>query len=499
MSPEIPDIIQAAYSPDVFRAAAQIWQQKLADHLQTVINGIGPVLNWQEPDTGISQASLSLSKADQPTETSGLPSTDELLQRFGAVVDLVLRSGQNLHHPHYIGHQVPASVPLAGLFDAIGTITNQVMAIFEMGPWATSVEYALINKLAEKIGWDPARSSGLLTHGGSLANLTALLTARNVAIPDSWERGVPSNAVLVAHADAHYCVTRSAGILGLGSQQVVKVDLDHRRRMNPDHLNRVLTELQRNGKQVIAVSACACATPIGAFDPLEQIADLCERHQVWLHVDAAHGGSALMSRKHRHKLAGIERADSVVWDAHKMLFVPALCAAVLYKNRDHSFETFQQSAPYLFDPSAPGLAEFDSGMRTVECTKRATGFGLWGLWSILGDQIFETMVDRTFMLGQTFHQMLSDADDFEPLHEPECNIVAFRFLPETIRSKSPADIDQFQRTLRAQLIRSGSFYIVQTQLNDQAALRVAIMNPVTTSNDLCQLMEAIRSCAKPGF
>ena len=155
-----------------------------------------------------------------------------------------------------------------------------------------------------------------------------------------------------------------------------------------------------------------------------------------------------MSRKYRARLAGIDRADSVVWDAHKMLFVPALCAAVLYRNREHRFETFRQNAPYLFDPSMPGMADIDSGMRTVECTKRATGFGLWGLWSLMGEQIFEQMVDRTMELALKFYELLSEAADFQTLHEPECNIVAFRYLPATMQAASPEEIDRFQRDLR---------------------------------------------------
>lgn len=482
----LPSLIHAAYSPETFRAASAVWQQKLSDHLQRVTAGEGPVLNWNEPGQTVQQAVRFLEQGDSPENA------EQLLRKFSLLVDQMLASGQNLHHPHYIGHQVPASVPLAGLFDAVGTMTNQVMAIYEMGPWSTAVEYALIRKLSEKAGWDPDQSSGLLTHGGSLANLTALLTARNVAIPDSWEAGVPSNAVLVAHADAHYCVARAAGILGLGTQQIVRVNLDERRRMNAEHLDQLLTGIRNTGRVAIAVSCCACATPTGAFDRLHEIADVCERHGVWMHVDAAHGGGALMSRRHRDKLSGIDRADSIVWDAHKMLFVPALCAAVLYKRRELRFETFRQTAPYLFDPSAPDMADYDSGMRTIECTKRAAGFGLWGLWSVLGEEVFEQLVDHVFAMAQQFWQMLIEATDFQPLHEPECNIVAFRYLPAEIADAPPAVQNRFQRELRTRLIRSGSFYIVQTQLNDLAALRVTIMNPLTTVDDLRELLDEIR-------
>ncbi|MCA9041798.1 MAG: aminotransferase class I/II-fold pyridoxal phosphate-dependent enzyme, partial [Planctomycetaceae bacterium] len=276
------------------------------------------------------------------------------------------------------------------------------------------------------------------------------------------------------------------------TQQVIKSKLDTKHRLDPQQLDQLLHQLKAEGETIMAVVACSCATPVGAFDPLEEIAAVCQEHQVWLHVDAAHGGAAIFSKQHRHLLKGIEKADSVICDAHKMMFVPALCAFVFYRNKDHRFETFQQSAPYLFDPSAPGMAEIDSGLRTIECTKRAVALGLWGLWSLLGEQIFADMVDVTFELGQILHQKLSSAPDFVPLHQPECNIVAFRHIPEPLRAASKAELGSFQREIRRRLIESGRFYIVQTEFEGYAALRVAIMNPTTTPEDLDQLLETLR-------
>ena len=139
-----------------------------------------------------------------------------------------------MHHPRYIGHQVPASVPLAALFDAIGAATNQGMAIYEMGPWGTAAERALIELLGQRLGYREGTFAGICTHGASLANLTALLTARNVALPTAWQAGMASGQappVLVVHQDIHYCVCRSAGILGLGSANIIKVPIDSDRRM----------------------------------------------------------------------------------------------------------------------------------------------------------------------------------------------------------------------------------------------------------------------------
>ncbi len=478
-------LIDKAWSPAEFGRLAEIWKQQLTEYLETVQQNEARVLNWNAPLDSISVATRFMETADE----------SDIELRFDALVKQILNSGQNLQHPRYIGHQVPASMPMAALFDAVGAVTNQGMAIYEMGPWAGAVEMAMVDALAEKIGWPADSFSGVVTHGGSLANLTALLTARNVVLAKSWESGIPRSGlppVMVAHAEAHYCIARSAGIIGLGTENVIPARLDDRRRIDPRLLDQTLSELKDKGHPIVAVAASACATPIGAFDPLNEIADVCEKHDVWMHVDAAHGGAVLMSRKHRHLLEGIERADSLIWDAHKMLFVPALCAFVFFRNKEHRFETFQQNAPYLFDPSAPGLAEFDSGLKTIECTKRAAAFGLWGVWSLFGSQIFEDMVDVTFDMGRQLYDKLLAADDFEPLNNPECNILTFRYLPEQVLAMSGEEQGDFQLKLRRDIIQSGDFYLVPTRKDGIGALRVTVMNPLTTADHLDELMKVIR-------
>ncbi len=487
--------IESAYDTELLRGAGHRLAELLANHLCAVQSGSGDVLPWHPPEECVRLA------ADLLKPAAECPDRQAVLDRFGSLVQTMLAHGQNLHHPRYIGHQVAASLPLAGLMDAVGSVTNQAMAIYDMGPWATAAEWAMVAELGRRIGWRPGSFAGLATHGGSLANLTALLTARNLVLGDSWISGFsrPTGAngagappVIVAHADAHYSVARSAGILGLGTRHVVRVGHDERRRMDPLKLDDTLTDLRRRGHPVVAVCACACSTPFGAFDPLEEVADVCRRHEVWLHVDAAHGGAACLSQRYRGLVAGLDRADSVTWDAHKMLFVPALCALVFYRDAAHRFAAFQQDAPYLFDPAAPGMADYDSGLRTIECTKRAAVFGLWGMWAMFGPQLFADLVDVTFALGKTFYEKLLAAADFEPLHEPECNIVAFRYVPQRLRN-APADVlGRFQMDLRRRIIESGRFYIVSTQIDGVGALRVTIINPLTTAEHLDELLETIR-------
>ena len=482
------DLKATAYSPALFAACGQQLCAQLETYLTQKHARVGRVTPVLDPPAMIAAAREWMQSA-APTTESGLQ------QRWSSMVDTMLAHAQNLHHPHYIGHQVPAPVPLAGLCDAMGSVTNQPMAVFEMGPWATAVERALVDALGEQLGFPSGTFAGFITHGGSLANYTALLTARNVALGDAWEQGVDVGTqapVMLTQADAHYSIARAAGMLGLGTRNVVKVGLDDRRRMDPAALRIELEQARATDRKVIAVCASCCTTPIGAFDPLPAIADLCEEFGVWLHVDAAHGGAACFSPRWRHLVGGINRAESVVWDAHKMLFVPALCAFVFYKNRDHRFEAFRQDAPYLFDPGDPGKADYDVGLQTVECTKRAAGFGLWGVWSLFGADLFRTLIEGTFDLAQQFHQLLEQEPDFLPLYEPQCNIVVFRYRPAEWAGLTEEELGLRQLALRRSLMDSGDFYITATKLHGMGALRVTIINPLTTILDLEQLLESLR-------
>lgn len=472
------------FSPGEFSRAIDVAVSQLKSHFEQVFSEQVPVQNWSHPMEKIERARHRLDEA--PVDAR--PTTE----RVRDLIDECLKNGQNLHHPHYIGHQVPGPLPLAGVFDAIGTITNQVMAVYEMGPWATAMERALIERMGEVIGLPAGEFAGLITSGGSIANLTALLTARNVVHGESWKAGMaalPHPPVLLVQQDAHYCIARSAGILGMGTNQVIRIELDSRRRMCPKSLAAELKSLSERGIPVTAVVACACATPIGAFDPLDEIADLCEQYGVWFHVDAAHGAAAAFSKKYRDLVRGLGRADSLICDAHKMMHVPALCAFVFYKQAKHRFAAFQQDAPYLFDPSSPGMADFDCGLMTMECTKRAASFGLWGVWSTYGPGVFADLVDATFSLADEAWQLIQSQNDFDAPYRPQCNILVYRYVPPRADISRANDMN---REIRRRLIESGDFYVSQTTIDGVAYLRMTVINPLTTIETITDLIEKIR-------
>lgn len=531
-------LIEIAYDANLTQQCGIVLLETLTQHLERVQSGQGPVQRWKDPEVNIADASRWLKAA-------GFSGRHDLVSQFRKLIDVSLERGQNLNHPRCIGHQVPAPLPLVGLFDAVTTMTNQVQGVYEMGPWGIAAERAVIEQIGNRVGYQGDEFGGLVTSGGSLGNLTALLAARNEACPWIWNEGnrpdhsrnpselnqedgadvgdagkkaVPmANSdsrksgqhsqmpVLIVQADAHYCIDRAAGVMGIGQSQVLRVALDEHRRMDVGALEKMLGRLSKEQVPVIAVVAVACSTAVGAFDPLDAIADVCAQHDVWLHVDAAHGGAVCISQRHKHLVTGLHRADSVVFDAHKMMFVPAVCAFVFYRKKHHRFRAFEQKAPYLFDPSAPDMSEYDNGMVTFECTKRSAALGLWGALSIFGFELFEQLVDRVFDRAQTLFELLDDASEFEVVACPQANIVVFRYVPEAARSRcgqqTEADrlrLSQLQLRLRRAMLESGFGYLTQTTLQGDVYLRCTIMNPLTEATHLTELLTELSNLG-PGL
>ena len=292
----------------------------IADYFAATRDGSGPV------STGLAPAELLARFADPP------PSGPRSIE---AVVDAlrteVLADSNRLWHPRYVGHQVSAPLPAAVWADAVVSALNQSVAVSEMSPVATAIETRLIRWFCELAGFGPG-SGGTMTTGGTEATVTALLAARSAAIPDVWDAGVGADPpVIVCGEHAHYAVTRAAGQLGLGLRGVVTVpSLDWR--MDVSQLLRTLDDLRDAGRGVMAVVATAGSTATGSFDDMESIGSICEERGLWLHVDAAHGGSALLSARHRHRLRGIPHARSIAWDPHKMMFLPLQAGMLLVRS-----------------------------------------------------------------------------------------------------------------------------------------------------------------------
>ncbi|CAM4026411.1 pyridoxal-dependent decarboxylase [Corallococcus sp. ZKHCc1 1396] len=478
--------LEAAYAPDAFRTTAHALMDQLADYLKAALKGGDmPVLPWAPPS--VNQERFATPFPEEPSaEPAGA---------FAHLMARVLEGSHHLHHPRYVGHQVTAPLPLAALCDGVSSLLNNGMAVYEMGPIATAMEHHVLAWMASRLGL-PDTTRGVLTSGGSAGNLTALLAARQAKAGfDAWNGGAhagPPLTVLVPRS-AHYCLARAVRIMGWGEGGLTPVDVDASFRVRPDALEGALQGALRQGRKPIAVVASAGSTATGAFDPLEPVADFAREHDLWFHVDGAHGAAASLSAKYRARVKGIERADSVVWDAHKGLLMPALVTAVLFRDGARSFDAFSQEAHYLFhvDDARPFS---DVGLRTLECTKEMMALKLYTCLSVLGTRLFEEAVTASYDQAQAFAGMLTAAPDFQLALPPDCNIVCFRHTPAHV---PPEDWDALQVRLREALVTSGKFYLVQTRLPDGVYLRTTLIHPLTRDADLEALLETLRGAAKP--
>lgn len=468
--------VRAAYAPDAFRAQGHAVVDQLADYLGRATSGVPiPVLPWVAPEDQLGA---------WPFEARDLPS---LLAR-------VVERSNHLHHPRYVGHQVTAPLPAAALCDMASALLNNGSAIYEMGPVSTALERLLVGFFARTLGL-AAGADGFLTSGGSAGNLTALLAARQAKAGfDVWTAGAlggPQLAVL-ASEQAHYSISRAARIMGLGAKAVITVPVDARYRMRADALVSTKRVADDAGMRVIAVVASAGSTATGAYDPLGPVADFCEAHDLWLHVDGAHGAAAAFSSRHGARLKGIERADSVILDAHKMLLMPALVTAVLFREARRSHSAFAQDASYLFASHEADPPWWDLAARTLECTKTMMSLKLYAALALHGPGFFAEYVDGMFALAQGFADRIEAASDFELPVRPECNIVCFRYRPAGCTG--PA-LDHLQVRIRQKLVTEGQFYLVQTTLPTGVHLRVTLVNPFTDDADLGNLLSAVRKAA----
>lgn len=469
--------LEEAFDPQRFRTLGHRWVDLLSGYLEQASGESEMPVLPVVPPAGM----LDLVESGFSTEPN-----EDLLERLASLI----AHSNHLHHRHYMGHQVATVLPQAALIEATNALLNNGMAVYEMGQMQTVMEHRVVQFLNRLLGF-PDNAGGVLTHGGSIGNLTALLAARQAkAGCDVWTEGHTEKYAVLVSEQAHYCVARAVQIMGWGAAGAVAVETDDKFRVTRESLERGFASARESGRKVLAVVASSCTTATGSFDPLMEVADFCSEHDLWLHVDGAHGASLAFSSAHRDRLRGIDRADSVVWDLHKLALMPGLITAVLFRDNRRSYEAFAQEASYLFEPVDQQRECFDVGRRTLECTKRGLGALAFILIQTHGTRLFGESVDLLIQRTRELAEMITEEEDMEVVTYPEANILCFRLLPT-----GEADADELNALVRRRIVDSGEFYVVQTRLKSVVWLRVAIMNPATRGEDLKQLIQILKRLA----
>jgi len=402
----------------------------------------------------------------------------------------IIENSTHLHHPGYVGHQVATAHPLSLLSDMVASLLNNGMAVYEMGQVSVAMEKAICERIGRLMGWDH-QAGGIFTSGGSLANLTALLAARErYSKGKYWEEGyyqAPDLAVMVS-SESHYCISRAAKIMGLGQRGMILLPVNNKFQTDIDQMEACYQAAVERGQEVFAFVANSGSTATGSYDALVPIGEFCKKHNIWLHIDGAHGGAVVFSEHHRVLLQGSSQADSITIDFHKLLQCSILCTSLVFKSIQDSYHTFAQGAQYLF--YEPTDEWFQVGKRTFECTKTMMVLKAYTLLHQLGEKALGANVEQQYQLAQDFSDYLIQTGVFKIACPPQSNIVCFRYVPDDVPVEQ---IDQLNAKIREHLVLEGNYYIVQTTIQGSYYFRTALMNPHTTLAHLKKLAHHIIS------
>ena len=474
----VSDVL-SAIEHDTDAAVGAAFARLISDYFEATRAGGGPV------STPSSPADLSR-RFDEPLPRGSRP-VAEVIARLERDV---LPDCNRLLHPRSMGHQVSAPLAAAVWTEGLTAALNQSGAVWEMSPVGTVIETQVIRWMCALAGFG-ADAGGTFTSGGTEATFAGLLAARQAALPEAWKQGVGANPpVVVCGEHAHYGVARAIGELGIGTDHVVVVP-SRDFRMDVNQLEQALERLRLEGRAVMAVVATAGTTATGSFDDLEAIGRLCEERGLWLHVDGAHGASALLSPAHRHRVAGIGRAHSIAWDPHKMMLMPLTASAVLVRREVDLEAAFSQAAPYLFH--AREGRNWDQGVRSFTCSRRIDALKVWVALQRYGADGLGALYDHLCARAMVMHDLVAARADFVTLHLPESNIFCFRYVGDG--RLDDAALDRLNLRMRENYNRSGAGWITTTVLGGRRVLRATLMNPRTTAADLESVLDGLAAMA----
>jgi aromatic-L-amino-acid decarboxylase len=419
---------------------------------------------------------------------------DEPLPETGRSADEVLDAARDHVLPHPFGNSHPRFFAfINATADPLGTVADYLASAMNSNCWggdhaAIHVEDRVVRWIAEILGLPPA-AEGILTSGGSMANFTALAVARRAVAPGVREAGVSGTPPLVVYTseEAHSCVDKAVDLLGIGTGQLSVVPTDERFRIRIDLLKEAIAADRRAGRRPAIVVGNAGSVNTGAIDPLEELADLCAREELWFHVDGAYGAMACVSARLRPLFAGLGRADSVAADPHKWLYVPYEAGATLVREPGRLADAFRRPAAYLVhDPGSPVTGPVLFNERGPELSRGFKALKVWMGLKRHGREGYAVAVDHDVAMARFLAGQVRESEDFELLAEPGLSIVNFRYHPS---GHPEPDLDRLNRQIVNRLVGSGAFFLAPTMLRGQTSLRVAIVNLRTREDDLRALLE----------
>lgn len=459
-------------------------------------SGDDPVVDFAGPDElrAAFDAVIPLELSDDTVPRSAA--------EVAAAAELVVKHSVHTSHPRFFNQNFAGPDPVAVAGDWLGAALNTTNATYEAAPVFTLMEAAVLRKLARVAGYPIGDAPdglppGLFAPGGSSATLYAMQLARHRRDPDLVNRGAgPERLVLFVSDTGHYAAVKSAALLGLGRDAVIKVPTDAEGVIDITALRAAIAAAIDRGDTPFLVIGTAGTTVTSAFDPLDELADVCADRDLWLHVDGCYGGSALFSERQRHRLAGVERSDSFVWNLHKMMGVTQQCTALLVADPELLGPCFATGADYLFQPDKLH-GELDSGDRHFQCARRVDVLKLWLLWQARGDAGFATRIDHAVAMADHLRATIDgSAGMFATLAPGSYTNVVFTWVPPELRPANGPfvadDLTEADRQrlhglaprIKARMQRDGRALLGYQPVHGLNCFRFLFINDAVTTEDI---------------
>ena len=386
-------------------------------------------------------------------------------------------------------------VGLAG--ELISTFLNQNTSKWHLGPAASEIEKITLSWIAEFIGYS-SYSGGIFVSGGSMANLTCLTVARNVkSSVDINQIGLYQQAPMIVYLtdQAHYCVDKAIGIIGLGKQHLRRIPTTKKLEMDTVALETAILEDVRAGFKPFCVVASAGTVNTGAIDPLNQIADVCEKFDLWFHIDAAYGGPAASLDTHKQAFNGLHRAHSVALDPHKWLYVPIEAGCALFRDDHTQKETYSIVPEYLKVDRSVDQNRIDFMEFGPQLTRSFRALKVWMTFKAFGAAKLRTTIAHDIAKAQYLANRLHSHNYFEVFGPVPLSIVCFRFKPPQA-NLSEEMLDDLNVRILHDLEEDGSVFITGTTIEDRTALRACIVNHRTQLRHVDKLIEKVMEIAE---
>ncbi|MBR1639616.1 MAG: aspartate aminotransferase family protein [Treponema sp.] len=374
---------------------------------------------------------------------------------------------------------------------------NQSMDSWDQSPVATEIEVETIRHLCALYGYDSS-SDGVFTSGGSQSNQTAIILARDwfcnqILKYDVKKFGLNekcSRLRMYTSEISHFSMEKSAHILGLGYQAVVKVPVDARKKMDVSALRSLIEADKKAGNIPFLIVGTVGTTDFGSIDPLEELAALAHENNMWLHADAAYGSGVIMSEKYRGSVTGLSLCDSITVDFHKMFLMPISCSAVLVKDA-RDFEALTIHADYLNREEDEEDGYTNLVDKSLQTTRRFDALKVWVSFQTRGKNGWSKIIETSMDNARFFYEILSKDSNFETITEPEISSVVFRF-----KNRDEKMADQINKKVRRALIHEHGIVIGQTVSNERVFLKFTLLNPRISHEKLRELKDLITSLAK---